>query len=280
MSAESTFVPASAFFLALGAAVLHATWNAFLARSQDVFAATAVVLGLSVALFAPVAAATWHVEAEAVPWIAVSCALEIAYFALLVTAYQRSDLSLVYPIARGGAPVLVLLGATVTGATLGSRAALGVVLVGIGIFLVRGSSGSSDRRGVALALAIAVTIAGYTLADKQGIEHASPTAYLELVLVPVAIAAVGWHVATGRRGALRAELSPAALAAAAGSFAAYALVLAALSRAPAPAVAAVRETSVLFAVALAALWLREPVTPARMGGAALVVVGVALVALG
>lgn len=280
MSAKSTFVPASAFFFALGAAVLHATWNAFLARSRDVFAATTVVLGLSVALFAPVAAATWHVEAEAVPWIAVSSALEIAYFALLVTAYQRSDLSLVYPIARGGAPVLVLLGATVTGATLGGRAALGVVLVGIGIFLVRGSSGSSDRRGVALALAIAVTIAGYTLADKQGIEHASPTAYLELVLVPVATAAVGWHVATGRRGALRAELSPAALAAAVGSFAAYALVLAALSRAPAPAVAAVRETSVLFAVALAALWLREPVTPARMGGAALVVVGVALVALG
>jgi len=274
-------MPASAFFLALGAAALHAAWNVLLARARDVRAATAVTLALSIVLFAPVAVATWDVEADAVPWIVASSALELAYFLLLTTAYGRSDLSLVYPVARGVAPVLVLVGATVAGAALGASAALGVVLAGVGVVLVRGLRGPVDTRGLALALAIALTIAGYTLVDKEGIEHASPVAYLELVLLPVALVVVGSYAATGeRRSALRSELGWATTAAAASSFGAYALVLAALSLAAAPAVAAVRETSILFAVGLAAVVLRERVGGLRAAGAAVVVVGVALVAAG
>ena len=271
---------ASALALALGAAALHAAWNVLLARAGDVRAATTVALGLSVVVFAPVAVATWRVEAEAVPWIVLSSALEILYFVLLTAAYGRSDVSLVYPVARGVAPVLVLLGASLAGATLGAWQALGVVAVGAGVLLVRGVGGRVDTRGLAMALAIGATIAGYTLADKQGIEHASPIAYLELVLLPVALAALAWHVLAGRRGSLRAELGAGTLAAAVFSFGAYALVLGALSLAPAAAVAAVRETSILFAVALGAYVLREPVGGARYAGAALVVAGVALVALG
>jgi hypothetical protein len=158
-------VAASAFALALGAAALHAAWNVLLARARDVRSATTVALGLSVVLFAPVAVATWEVEAEAVPWIALSSALELVYFFLLSSAYSRSDVSLVYPVARGAAPVLVLVGATLAGATLGVWQALGVVAVGVGVVLVRGLGGSVDTRGLMLALAIAVTIAGYTLAD-------------------------------------------------------------------------------------------------------------------
>lgn len=273
-------MPLSALLLALAAAALHAGWNAFLAGSGDVRAATTVVLALSVVLFAPVAAATWRVDAEAIPWVAASAGLELVYFVVLTAAYRRSDLSLVYPVARGVAPVLVLAGATVAGGSPGARGGLGVVVVGLGIVLVRGPSGTADGRGVVLALAIAVTIAGYTLVDARGIEHASPLPYLELVLVPVAIAALAWHVAAGRVGALRTELRPASLAAAVASFAAYALVLCALSLAPAPAVAAVRETSILFAVAFGAFALREPVSRWRIAGAGLVVAGVALVALG
>jgi drug/metabolite transporter (DMT)-like permease len=273
-------MPASAFFLALGAAALHAAWNVLLARADDVRAATTVTLALSVVLFAPAAAATWDVEAEAVPWIAASAVLELAYFLLLTSAYGRSDLSLVYPVARGVAPVLVLAGATVTGAALGAWAAFGVVLVGVGVVLVRGLRGPVDTRGLALALAIALTIAGYTLVDKEGIEHASPVAYLELVLLPVALVVLLSYVTGERRSALRSELGWATAVAAAASFGAYALVLAALSLAAAPAVAAVRETSILFAVALAAVVLRERVGGVRVAGAALVVVGVALVAAG
>jgi drug/metabolite transporter (DMT)-like permease len=100
------------------------------------------------------------------------------------------------------------------------------------------------------------------------------------VLLPVALAALAWQLLAGRSRSLRAELGAATVAAAIFSFGAYALVLGALSLAPAAAVAAVRETSILFAVALGATVLREPVGPARVAGAGLVVAGVALVALG
>ena len=187
-------MPLSAFVLVLGAAVLHAGWNVLLARAADVAAATTVALSLSVVLFAPLAAASWDVGVGALPWIAMSALLEIVYFALLTTAYSRSDLSLVYPVARGSAPVLVLAGAAVVGVTVGWMQALGVVLVGGGIVLVRGLSGETDARGVILALAIGTAIAGYTLIDKEGVEHASVISYFELVLAPVALVALGWHV--------------------------------------------------------------------------------------
>lgn len=273
-------MPLCAFVLALAAAVLHAGWNVLLARARDVAAATTVALVLSTLLFAPVAVVTWDVDASAVPWIAASALLEIAYFLLLTTAYGRSDLSLVYPIARGSAPVLVLAGAAVTGATVGLAQALGVLLVGGGILLVRGLAGETDPRGLVLALGIGVAIAGYTLVDKQGVEHAGVIPYFELVLAPVALAAVAWQGATGRLRAARAEIGWATLAASVSAFAAYALVLGALTLASAPAVAAVRETSVLFAVALGASVLGEPVGRSRASGAVLVVAGVALVALG
>jgi drug/metabolite transporter (DMT)-like permease len=270
---------ATALALTLGAAALHAGWNVLLARSPDVRARTTVVLVLAVVLFAPVAALTWRVEAAAVPWIVASAALELTYFYLLTAAYGGSDVSLVYPIARGIAPVLVLVGATAAGAALGILQAVGVLLVGTGVLLVRGMRGKADTRGVLLALTIAATIAGYTLVDKQGIEHASAIAYLELVLLPVALAAMLSAAARGRLANVRAEVGAATVAAAVASFAAYALVLAALSLAPAAAVAAVRESSILFAVALGAFVLKEPVGAVRLAGAGLVVAGVALVAL-
>lgn len=268
----------AALALALGAAVLHAGWNVLLARSRDVRAATTVALVVGVIVFAPFAAIGWRVEAAAIPWIVASALLELVYYVLLTAAYSRSDLSLVYPIARGVAPVLVLVGASLAGVTLGPWQALGVVLVGGGVLLVRGLGGQVDGRGVALALVIAGTIAGYTLVDNEGVEHASAIAYLELVLLPVAVAAVLAHAATGGLGRVRAEIGWAAIAAGITSFVAYALALAALSLAPAAAVAAVRETGILVAVALGAVVLREPVGPARIVGAALVVGGVALVA--
>ena len=273
-------MPTSAFLLALGAAALHAGWNVLLAGARDVRAATAGALVVSVVLFAPVAAATWDVERAAVPWIAASAAFELGYFALLTTAYSRSDVTLVYPIARGGAPVLVLVLSVAAGIALGMWQALGVLLVGAGVVLVRGLRGPVDSTGVALALAIAATITGYTLVDKQGIEHASPIAYLELVLAPVAVAVVALQARSGGTATVLAAIDGRAVVAGVASFAAYALVLAALALASAATVAAVRETSILFAVALGAVALREPVGRERALGAAVVVAGVVLVALG
>jgi drug/metabolite transporter (DMT)-like permease len=271
-------VPADALALALGAAVLHAGWNVLLRGSEDVEARTVVVLGLSLLLFAPVAAATWSVSWAVAPYVAASAAFEGAYFALLVAAYRRRELSVVYPIARGSAPLLVLLGtALVLGRHVSGTDAAGVWLVAAGVVLVRGIGRGAE--GVLVALAIGCAIAGYTLVDKDGLQHAAALPYLELVMAPVGLVAL--PVVAMRRGveALRTELGWSALLTAAASFGAYALVLAALRVAPAPQVAAVRETSVVLAVLLAAGLLRERVGLERIAGAVAVAGGVALVAL-
>ena len=164
------------------------------------------------------------------------------------------------------------------GASTSWEQAAGVCLVAGGIVLVRGVR-AGTKPGLALGLAIGCCIAAYTLVDKYGIRYASPVSYLELTMVPAAIgyAAV---VAPGKGlAALRAEASLAAVAAGLAMFGSYALVLAALQRAPAASVAAVRETSVIVATALAGLFLRERVGWVRMAGAAAVAAGIGLLSL-
>ena len=267
-------MPPEALALALAAAVLHALWNLLLAGSRDTLATTAATLCMSVVFFAPVAAAGWRVEADALPWIAASAGVEFVYFLLLAAAYSRAELSVVYPVARGAAPLLVLAGAAAAGHRPTVAEGAGVAVVAAGILLVRGAR-RAETAGVGLALAVAVTIAGYTLIDREGVQHAAAVPYLELVLLPVAFGAAA--VVGPRR--LRAAVSLKTAAAAVGAFGAYVLVLLALRLAPAAAVSAVRESSVVLAVGLAAVVLGERVTPARAAGACAVVAGIALLAL-
>jgi drug/metabolite transporter (DMT)-like permease len=278
-------MPLDAFALALGSAFLHALWNLILGRERDPEAATAIALVASVVLFAPLAIWRFDADAGVWPFIAVTSMLQLAYFAALATAYRHADVSVVYPIARGLAPVLVLLvGVTMLGAGASAGQAAGVFLVGLGVMLVRGiGGGHADGRGVGAAFGVAVAscIAAYTLVDKHGIEHASPVVYLELGMIPATIGYVGFLLLT-EHGTTRVHAAARPLPALAGilSFVAYALVLAALARASAAAVASVRETSVLIAAFLAAPLAGERVGPGRLSGAALVVVGVALIAAG
>ncbi len=276
-------MPADAFLLAFAAAWIHGSSNVFLGRRAEPEAAVAVMLLIGVLAFAPVAALTWRVDGGAWPYIAASAALELGYFAFLAAAYRASEVSLVYPVARGGAPVLVLLGAVVFlghGTSPGQIA--GVVAVAAGILLVRGvriAVAAADSRGFSLALVTAVFIAGYTLIDKQGLEHAAPIPYIELVLVGPAVlyGLAIWRV----RGlpSLRAETTFRLTAIAVILFATYVLVLFALRIAPAASVSAVRETSVVVASGIAALAAHERVGPARFAGAVLVAAGIALVVL-
>jgi drug/metabolite transporter (DMT)-like permease len=276
-------MPLDAFALALGSAFLHALWNLILGRERDPEAATAIALVASVVLFAPLAIWRFDADSEVWPFIAVTSMLQLAYFAALATAYRHADVSVVYPIARGLAPVLVLLvGVTMLGAGASAGQAAGVCLVGVGVMLVRGIGGDhADGRGVGAAFGVAVAscIAAYTLVDKHGIEHASPVVYLELGMIPATIGYVGFLLFT-EHGTTRVRTAARPLPAFAGilSFVAYALVLAALVRASAAAVASVRETSVLIAAFLAAPLAGERVGPGRLSGAALVVAGVALIA--
>jgi len=261
--------------LALAAAGLHALWNLLLARERDTEAVIAVSLVVFVVALAPLAAATWRVEGAAVPYILGSGVLELGYIALLAAAYRRFELSLVYPLARGLAPVLALVlvvvavGASPSGGEIG-----GVVAVAVGILLVRGVRRSG--RGSGLALLIAATIAGYTVVDRYGIRHANAAPYLLLVMLGPALA---YPLSVGR-GRLAAAARPVSAAIGVASAATYLLVLFALRLASAPSVSAVRETSVVIAVVLARVFLQEPVGPRRLAGAAIVVAGVALLAVG
>jgi len=267
-------MPVDALALALGAAALHALWNLLLARESDTEAATAVALVALDATAALPAALSWRVDAAAVPYLAGSAALELVYVALLATAYQRFELSLVYPVARGLAPVLALLLVVAAGGARPSTLGVfGVLVVAVGVLLVRGARG--DLPGLLFGFAIAAAIAGYTVVDRYGIRHASAGSYLVLVMLGPALV---YPALVGVRRARRA-VRPATILIGAASAAAYLLVLLALRIASAPAVSAIRETSVVIATAAAAAVLHEHVGRTRLAGAAIVVAGVAMLAL-
>jgi drug/metabolite transporter (DMT)-like permease len=275
-------VPFAAFALAFSSAFVHALWNLLLARARDSEAATAVALIAGTIVFAPVAALTWELDSGVWPYLAASAALEVAYFALLAAAYDRGELSLVYPIARGSAPVLVAIFSVILlGTELHALTVAGVLLVGAGVLLVRGVTPGQpgDSRHVVFALAIGATIASYTLFDKAGLHHAKPLTYLELVVLPAAILYPLW---ISRRKPLRAEISASSCLAGVAMFGAFGLALAAIRLAPqafVPGVQALRETSVVIAVAAGALFLGERVRPLRVAGAVVVLVGVVALAL-
>jgi drug/metabolite transporter (DMT)-like permease len=275
-------VPATALVLTLAAALLHASWNLLLARPKDTESTTAVVLVVGLLAGAPVAAIAWDAHRAVLPYLAAASALQLAYIALLAAAYARADMSLVYPLARGLAPVIVLgVSVIALGVTASPRQAVGVACVAGGVVLVRGLRLEPGAgRGIALALAVACCIAGYTIVDKHGIRHAGPLTYVELEMVVPTLAYVSVVARIRGRAALRAACSWQAVAAGIAMFGGYALVLLALERASAPEVSAVRESSVVLATALAAIVLHERVTRVRVAGAAVVVGGIALIALG
>jgi drug/metabolite transporter (DMT)-like permease len=266
-------MPLAALGLALGAATLHAVWNLLLRGTRDAEAATAVSVVAFVVVLAPLAAATWDVDASAWKYVVPSGALELVYVALLAAAYRRFELSLVYPIARGLAPVATLVFAVaLVGARPSAGEIAGVIVVGAGVLLVRGARGS---RGAVLGLVIAGVIGGYTLIDRYGIGHAGTSTYALLVMAGPALL---YPPVVGLRR-VRAAVSPTSIAVGVLSAAAYLLVLLALRRASAPSVSAVRETGVVIAAVLAAIFLRERVGPTRFAGAVLVAGGIALLAL-
>jgi drug/metabolite transporter (DMT)-like permease len=269
-----------ALALTLASAFVHAGWNLALARARDVEAATAVVLVLALVVWAGPALALGGVSSSAAPYVAASSALELAYFALLAAAYRRAELSVVYPVARGAAPVLLVVAALFgLGGDVGPGQVAGVLLIASGIVVVRGVGGGAGVRDMALACGVGACIAAYTLVDREGVRHAAPVPYLWLVLVGPAVVYAAAMARVKGRAALRAELTPGAWFAAAGILGAFALALAALRHAPAAAVGAVRETSVVIAVLLAGAVLGETVGARRATGAAVVVAGIALVAV-
>lgn len=271
----------TALSLALGSAAVHALWNTLLAGARDSVVAMAAQLLVSMVAWAPVAAITWDIGADALPYLLGAAVFQAAYFALLAAAYQAGELSLVYPLARGGAPLLVaLLALAGAGGSFGALQAVGIVAIATGVVAVRGLRGPWRGHDTLLALATAGTIAGYTVLDRYGIRDASPLSYVWLELLPGAVLYLAYAVRRRGTGAVRAAVGWRTVVAGVGALGSYAMIVAALEHGSAAPVAAVRETSVVIAVALAALVLGEKVGRGRLAGAVVVAAGTALVALG
>jgi drug/metabolite transporter (DMT)-like permease len=264
----------------LGAALAHATWNAMIKSSREVlFDVTLVVLfaGLATAPFLPFV----EVPAPAVwPYIAASMTIHIAYYVALVGAYRAGALSHGYPLMRGLAPLIVSLCAL---AWLGEAPKplvwVGVVLICGGVLSLglAGFSWRESRTSTTWALANAVIIAAYTLVDAAGVRTAgTPQTYVVWLFVldalpfPIIVFVLKKNqlIAYARQYWLRGLFSGAL------SAAAYGVVLWAMTRAPVAAVAALRETSVIFAALIGAWLLKEGHIARRLAGAATVAAGV------
>jgi phosphonate utilization associated putative membrane protein len=267
-------------------AMLHASWNAMVKSSSDKALDTAVihVMGSFVAL--PLLLVAGFPIPAAWPYIAGSLVIHIGYYVALTGAYKHGDLGLTYPLMRGTAPLLVALSAALTvGESLSSLAWAGVLGVSCGVLVLGLSRHAMDSpRAVAFALTNAVVIAVYTVVDGLGVRASGNTLqYVATLFVldgwPFGLMVLrrrGWAVAWPY-ARLRA---PLAIVGASASLGSYGIALWAMTRAPVAMVAALRETSVLFAVLIGAFLLKEAFTVRRAVGTAAIVAGVMALRMG
>jgi drug/metabolite transporter (DMT)-like permease len=287
-----------AFALVLLSAVLHAGWSVSIKGSRDPLLFNLLQLAAPFAVTLAVLPAIHFGEVPPRAWalLAATAVCHTGYFWWLTRALEHGELTLVYPIARSTPAFLPLFAVPLLGERLSAGGALGIAIVVAGLWLVQAGSGFRLASFAAPAaryawLTLAATV-GYGLLDKQAMADlaAAPwssavprSAFWVLMLsstsslffVPLALRARGLRAVAA---AARADLVTPSVAAGV-SLLGYALILRALETAPASYVVAVRQTSVLFALALGVMKLREEPGRARVAGAATTVAGVALIAL-
>jgi drug/metabolite transporter (DMT)-like permease len=271
----------------LAAAAIHATWNAILKSGLDPFRLMALTAMCGSAVALPFLLWFGLPPSPAWPAVIASHILHVGYMFALTEAYRLGDFGRIYPIARGTAPLLTAgVAAFVFPDRIGWVGLAGIVLLGGGISLMSFKRHAHleplSGRSIAFALTTSAFIAAYTVVDGYGGRVAGNTIPYSLalfVLDGISMAVLAW-LRCGRAG--MASMRPYVWhGVAAGSLAnlGYGIVIWAMSVAPVAPVAALRETSVLFAVLIAAAWLREPLPPVRIIATALIVGGVALLRL-
>jgi drug/metabolite transporter (DMT)-like permease len=275
------------FWAVLAGALMHAAWNAVLKTGLDRFSSvlllSLVQSGMAIVLlpFFPLPAF------ESWPWLAASFFLHTGYKLFLIRAYEHGDLSQVYPLARGAAPLLVtVVAGFALGEFLSMPKILGVIAISLGVIVMSrrggGDLGSLPRRALGYALATAAFTAGYSLVDGAGARLAGSASSFTLwmfagdgvLMVAFAVLTRGRLAFAQLRSALRSGFVAGAL-----SLGSYWLVVWAFTQAPIALVTALRETSVLFAMLIAAVFMREPVGPWRWSAAIAIVTGIALIRL-
>lgn len=275
------------FFAVLAAAAMHAGWNAVVKIGLDQFltvtlvAVAAGAVALACLPFTEVpTGAVWY-------WILASAVLHTGYKIFLVQAYKAGDLGQVYPLARGAAPLIVAavsLVALEEGLDGANLAGIGVLVAGVWLMSLRGGHQvrGLNRTAVLYALGTSCFIAGYTLVDGLGARQAasamSYTIYLFVIdaalIAIVCLAMRGWKGVKRMEGVWKSGLAGGAL-----SLGAYWIAIWAMTQAPIATVAALRETSVLFAIVIATVVLKEKLTPWRLAAAFVISGGTVLLRL-
>ena len=275
----TTFV----FIAVLGAAALHAAWNALLKQgSEKTMSMGAIVLGhVPLALIALPFVPTPAIESY--PYLGGGILLHAGYQVFLLKSYQNGDLTQVYPIARGTAPLLVaVFSAAVLGVTFEPLQTLAIVIIGCGILslaLVRRADGQRNTHAAKLALVTGVFIASYSLVDGLGARLAGTSlgfySWLSLgngTLMAAYLAIVSpktlRKIASKGRGVF--------LIGGGASFTAYAIVIWAFTQAPIALVTALRETSIVFALVIGVFFLKERLNLIKLLSTFLTVLGAAL----
>lgn len=269
--------------LALLAAILHATWNAFL-RSGDDRLWTVTVMSFASTVFALPFLFMYPLPAQgAWLFIVFSAALQAGYSVFLVAAYRHGELGQVYPIVRGTVPLLVTLGGFIAiGDTLNSHQIAGVALVAVGIMSLTLGKGRASTSSILFALATGALIAAYATVDSIGVRQTgNSAAYTAWVLVLYgAFLPAAFLALRGRLSAdFRAFETWKAFGGGLVAMVAYGLVVAAFTLGPAGPITALRETSVVFAVLLGWLFLGEALTLRRVLACLIVAAGAILIGL-
>jgi len=271
--------------IVLCAAVMHASWNALIKFSGDKLLLTTFIQSIGTALGSIL---IWFVplpSAEAWPFIIASVIIHLSYHLSLIIAYKHGDLSFVYPLARGSAPMMIALGAAIWASEIPTfLGVIGIVTVSLGIMAMGMEKALHQRENILpflLALLVGIHIAAYSVIDGIGIRKTDAMAYIVWLFALEGIPFYIWVAIKkpGQVGPFIAAHWKSATSAALLSKFAYGLVLFAFVEGALASVTALRETSVLFAAAIGALFLGERFGWQRWVAAALIVSGVIILQL-
>lgn len=275
------------FLAVLLAAVMHAGWNVLVKMKLDRFLSLCLIQTLMGVMGLGMLAVFPWPDPASLPYALASGVLHLGYNLFLARSYRTGDLSQVYPIARGAAPLLTLLATwIIVHEDVSGLGAFGIAVLVAGIWLVSlvGKKGLRlDPATLFFAIGTSVFIAAYTVVDGLGGRvSGSPSSYAAMVFVFDAILLAATALWLRGPGIVR-EMAPfwkSGIVGALLSAGAYWIAIWAMSQAPIASVAALRETSILVVILLSMRYLNETISLTRFGGAALIVAGAVLIRLG
>lgn len=271
------------FCVLLFAALLHASWNAIVKAGSDKLYSAISVSGSAALIALILLPFSAQPTLASVPYLMASCALQVVYTVLVAKTYQISDMSQTYPLMRGTAPLLVaLVSVTLLGEHLSQLAWTGIGVICVAILAMAFNGHFRLQKGVWLALLNACFIAGYTLVDGNGV-RVSGTAlgYTLWTFFMNGACLLSWAMLARRHEATRYLVRhwKKGIPGGIGTMGSYGLALWAMTQAPLAVVAALRETSILFGALIAAVFLKERVTPLRVLAACGIAAGAILLRL-